>query len=192
NGTKKWSSDQILQLVSISENCVYAIDFQNNLIILNKNNGQRIKTLTIPYRTTVLCNGETDRIYLFSADGLIQCLHETQLQTPIIHHPDSYHIAADLAAAVDSKSSAGNDATPARVPQAGDNAGLNNDNSEDEDFQATDNYPDVEPADTENDEEMDEEEDEDIFGTDSDDSPSSAPVPNDGNDEEEEDPFDNL
>lgn len=82
-GAQLWWTPQIKRFVARSKNRVYASNKTGQLQILDARNGARLDTLlthNLPFQPT---NTETDRIYLASADGLIQCLREIDLVTPL-------------------------------------------------------------------------------------------------------------
>jgi hypothetical protein len=62
---------------------VYAADARGQLLILDAAKGTRLATLPLAESTVPLVNQQTDRIYLASESGLIQCLHEIALTEPL-------------------------------------------------------------------------------------------------------------
>jgi hypothetical protein len=62
---------------------VYAADARAQLLILDAAKGTSLAMLPLADATIPLVNQQTDRIYLASASGLIQCLHETALTQPL-------------------------------------------------------------------------------------------------------------
>ena len=85
DGSEAWRADGVLRVVAASATRLYVIDTLEQLAILDIATGRRIKTLDIGNTSIQVFNSETDRVYLVSEDGLVQCLHETQLSTPIRH-----------------------------------------------------------------------------------------------------------
>ncbi len=84
-GTQKWFTPGIVQFVSASKQRVYAADKLGRIQVLNAANGARLDTIPAVGQSLRLRNDESDRIYLASATGLIQCLHEIELADPILH-----------------------------------------------------------------------------------------------------------
>ncbi|MDO4575069.1 MAG: PQQ-binding-like beta-propeller repeat protein [Planctomycetia bacterium] len=79
----KWWSPGIRQFVSCSKNRVYAIDQENNLVILDRMSGQKISSISVPTIPNRLTNIQSDRIYLATERGMIQCLRESGLEKPL-------------------------------------------------------------------------------------------------------------
>ena len=86
-GAEVWFAPGITEFCSASETKVYTIDHLNRLTTLDLKTGSRLDTLALPEFKLKLINQQTDRIYLVGDNGVIQCLHEIGLQTPVIHTP---------------------------------------------------------------------------------------------------------
>jgi hypothetical protein len=74
-----------MQFVAMSKRRVYVVDDLERLVVLNLETGARLDALSILGHGLRLINSETDRIYLASETGLVQCLHEVELTAPIQH-----------------------------------------------------------------------------------------------------------
>jgi outer membrane protein assembly factor BamB len=85
DGRKLWWTPQIVQFVAASEKRVYAADRLGRLLVLDAQSGARLDTMAVPGLRLKLLNMQTDRIYLGTETGLIQCLHEVELTEPIRH-----------------------------------------------------------------------------------------------------------
>lgn len=84
-GAQKWFAPSIVQFVAASKQRVYAADKLGRIQVLSAANGARLDTIPAVGQSLRLRNDESDRIYLASATGLIQCLHEVELEDPIFH-----------------------------------------------------------------------------------------------------------
>ncbi|MDR0608480.1 MAG: PQQ-binding-like beta-propeller repeat protein [Planctomycetaceae bacterium] len=80
-GKEKWVTSDIRQFVSASQKRIYSIDRRSRLMILDRLTGTPIEAFDAQKFDRVLFNIETDRIYMVSDTGLIQCLYERQPQT---------------------------------------------------------------------------------------------------------------
>ena len=153
------------------------MDSLDRLAILELATGRRIKTLDIGNTTIQAFNSETDRIYLVSEDGLVQCLHETQLSEPIRHvetcETTYGRIMAEMRAASPADKEA-EDATDADEEEAAAN------NTEEEDEDPSDAFSDDEDEDPSS-----------AFGSDEEEDDGSAFDEDDGGfgEDDEEDPF---
>ena len=82
-GREIWRASNLVRTVAVSNSRLYAVDHLDRLAILDRETGARVKTLDIGNTQFQIFNAETDRIYLVSSDGLIQCLRETQQVEPL-------------------------------------------------------------------------------------------------------------
>ncbi|MDO5308447.1 MAG: PQQ-binding-like beta-propeller repeat protein [Planctomycetia bacterium] len=96
NGEEVWKAIDVQQTVAASEKCVYVVDNLNRLAALNMQTGQRLHTLDVGNVQRFVFNGETDRIYLVSDDGLVQCLREIDQTTPVIRREPLSAVRARL------------------------------------------------------------------------------------------------
>jgi len=86
-GNEIWYAPRIRQFVAASPERVYAVDMLERLVALYAKTGARLDTLwSVDPLTIRLANMETDRIYLASDTGLVQCLHEALLTEPQRHN----------------------------------------------------------------------------------------------------------
>jgi len=85
-GQEVWWAPNVERFVAASKNRVYAVDKTGRLLILNAETGQRLDSLAVEHLPIKPINTQTDRIYLASDTGLIQCLHEIELGEPIRHN----------------------------------------------------------------------------------------------------------
>jgi N-methylhydantoinase A/oxoprolinase/acetone carboxylase beta subunit len=64
---------------------VYAVDDLNALVVLDAASGAPLARMATDGRTNALVNDQTDRLFLVSTDGLVQCLHEIGATEPLYH-----------------------------------------------------------------------------------------------------------
>ncbi|HTQ40427.1 MAG TPA: PQQ-binding-like beta-propeller repeat protein [Pirellulales bacterium] len=84
-GEVMWFAPDPVQLVSVSPERVYARDQYGRVAILDAKTGARIDTFSLPQPLKTLVNDQTDRVVLYTDEGLIQCLHETGLEQPYLN-----------------------------------------------------------------------------------------------------------
>jgi outer membrane protein assembly factor BamB len=80
-----WRTPGIVQFISAGKNRVYGVDKMGQIRVLDAATGRQLDTLPVASLTIKLLNDDSDRIYLATSKGLIQCLHETGLTTPVGH-----------------------------------------------------------------------------------------------------------
>ncbi|MBQ7814295.1 MAG: PQQ-binding-like beta-propeller repeat protein [Thermoguttaceae bacterium] len=101
-GLENWRAAGVKRLISASDTRLYVFDQLDRLAILDRETGARLKTLTLAPTKFQIFNQETDRVYLVSGDGLIQCLRETQQDEPLRHRDETCaDVAARLAKAIE-------------------------------------------------------------------------------------------
>ncbi|MDR3111463.1 MAG: PQQ-binding-like beta-propeller repeat protein [Planctomycetaceae bacterium] len=78
DGKEIWYSPKITNFVAASETRVYTIDTQQQLTILDRATGARVKSMSARDYHFRYFNDETNQIILVTKDGLVQCLSEWQ------------------------------------------------------------------------------------------------------------------
>ncbi len=86
DGSEIWWSAGIVQFVAASAERVYAADKMGRLAILSAKSGARLDTLPLSDVSIRLINDATDRLYLITDTGLVQCLHEVAQTEPLRHN----------------------------------------------------------------------------------------------------------
>jgi hypothetical protein len=77
---------KVEQFLAASRERVFASDDLGRLIVLDAKTGGRLSTLPVSGMNLLPVNTITDRIYLASDTGLIQCLHDIDAPEPIMHN----------------------------------------------------------------------------------------------------------
>lgn len=102
NGKEIWNIRDIKQFVSATKNRLYALDMLGNILVINRDNGQILHSIPLTTGMRGVFNVESDRIYLIGNDGLVQCLHESQLDKPLHYRETSMDIAKKFQDRLDS------------------------------------------------------------------------------------------
>ena len=84
-GEQEWFVPGVYQFVSASPTRLYTADSSGRMLILDARSGARLGTLATENLPLKVLNLETDRIYLGTRTGMIQCLHEMELSEPFVH-----------------------------------------------------------------------------------------------------------
>jgi hypothetical protein len=84
-GSQVWWTPQIRQFVAASQQRVYTADLLGRILILSAQTGAHLDTLAAEFLPIKLVNSQTDRLYLATETGLVQCLRELELPKPIHH-----------------------------------------------------------------------------------------------------------
>ncbi len=80
-----WSTPGVTSFLAASKDRLYCRDRIGRLAILDRRTGGRIATLPGNLTDIEVLNHQTDRLFLATSSGLIQCFHEQHLEYPIIH-----------------------------------------------------------------------------------------------------------
>ena len=86
SGKDRWWAPQIVQFIAASSERVYAADKLGRIQILSAKTGARLDALPAIDLPIRLVNTDTDRLYLATETGLIQCLHEVEQAKPLLHN----------------------------------------------------------------------------------------------------------
>lgn len=86
-GTELWVTPGIEEVIASSTQRVYVRDNVGRLVALDKRTGAKLAGIPTGGFGMSLANNVTDRIYLVSNTGVIQCLREIDSSFPIVHRP---------------------------------------------------------------------------------------------------------
>jgi outer membrane protein assembly factor BamB len=87
SGAEIWSASGVNQFAAASKTRVYGVDDLGALVVLDAATGAPLGRIFRDTDTRALVNDQTDRIYLVSEDGLVQCYHELDARQPMYHRP---------------------------------------------------------------------------------------------------------
>jgi outer membrane protein assembly factor BamB len=82
-----WIAPRMTQFLAASPTRIYACDQFNRLAVLDAKSGNRLGTMPLDGTVLKLINDQTDRIILASEAGVMQCLREVELKSPVDHTP---------------------------------------------------------------------------------------------------------
>jgi len=83
-GNQVWWSPEVTRVVAAGKQRVYAADKVGRIRVLEGRSGAVLDTIAAEYLPVKLTNSETDRMFLASKTGLVQCLHEIELSQPLV------------------------------------------------------------------------------------------------------------
>jgi len=84
-GQEQWWTPQIRQFVAASKNRIFCISDAGRLLIIDRNTGGRIGAIATEGLDLNLINWRTDRIFVGTRYGVIQCLHDVEQPWPLLH-----------------------------------------------------------------------------------------------------------
>ena len=87
-GQSIWRVEGATQFVAAGKSRIYATDQNDNLVVFNAADGVKLDAIPTGGATTGFMNIDTDRIFLIGESGLIQCLHESEQEQPIVLNKD--------------------------------------------------------------------------------------------------------
>ena len=85
-GKQIWWAPELLHFVAAGKQRVYAADKLGRLRILDARTGAMLDSLPTIAMPIKISNGQTDRIYLATEGGTIQCLREVEQTNPIVYN----------------------------------------------------------------------------------------------------------
>ncbi len=86
-GAALWEAPEVTQFAAASRTRVYGVDELNALVVLDAANGALLTRMPSDGTLNALVNDQTDRLYLVTDEGTVQCLHEIGANEPLIHNP---------------------------------------------------------------------------------------------------------
>jgi outer membrane protein assembly factor BamB len=98
-GEDLWWAPGARRFIAATEDKVYASTNTGLLLVLDIKSGSVLSEIPINPTDRVFVNNQTDRIYIGTKSGLVQCLHEQGAYWPTIHVTGGELAAADAAAA---------------------------------------------------------------------------------------------
>ncbi len=85
DGEELWWTPRVTELLAASPTRLYGRDTTGKTLVLRADNGAVVDTLPTQLSDLTVTNDRTDRIYLATREGLIQCLREVALPEPVVH-----------------------------------------------------------------------------------------------------------
>ncbi len=84
-GQEKWWAPDIHGFVAASANRIYCTDRFGKMIVLDIETGGRFAAIPMEGLDVKFMNLQTDRLFVGTKTGQLQCLHEAQLEKPLFH-----------------------------------------------------------------------------------------------------------
>ena len=79
----------IVKFLGATEESVFALNKQNTLLVIDINSSQTVGAVPVGNIDNVLTNYATDRIYISTDGGLIECVREASSETPVFHNREA-------------------------------------------------------------------------------------------------------
>lgn len=112
-GRPLWQVGGAAQFVALGQRYTYGMDRFGSLIAIDNQSGGVAGRLITGESNQALVNDKSDRIFLISADGLVQCLHEIGADEPTWHREQAQTEAETEAQPAEGTTSEGAASTPA-------------------------------------------------------------------------------
>lgn len=87
DGVMKWVTPGVAKFIAQSETRVYGLDRFGGVLVLDGETGVVLHRTDSRSAFNPVLNTQTDRLYVFSDDGLLQCFHEIGADEPFLHRP---------------------------------------------------------------------------------------------------------
>ncbi|MCH7729308.1 MAG: PQQ-binding-like beta-propeller repeat protein [Planctomycetes bacterium] len=89
---ERWFVPHIKQFLSASEKRVYVLADTGRMLVLDRKTGGRITSVDLGQIDLKFINMQSDRLFLGTSTGLIQCLHEPEYGLPLLHAEDEQRL----------------------------------------------------------------------------------------------------
>ncbi|MEN1678368.1 MAG: PQQ-binding-like beta-propeller repeat protein [Planctomycetota bacterium] len=86
-GARLWVSPGAARFVAASQERVYGLSDLGDLLVMDLKTGAVQARARNRGLNTAVLNDQTDRLYIYSDDGLLQCFHELGADEPYYHQP---------------------------------------------------------------------------------------------------------
>lgn len=107
NSQQIWQNKNIVRLLAVTPDRIFGMDKLGFIHILSADTGRSLGQLQTESISFPVVNHVSDRIYLVTDTGLVQCLRDARLSKPHYHSPKKSNIANDNQAGRDGKSAEG-------------------------------------------------------------------------------------
>jgi outer membrane protein assembly factor BamB len=87
SGAGIWEAPHIAQFAATSKDRVYGVNDFGEFVVLDAATGATLARIRSDRPIQALVNDQTDRVYLVSDDGIVECLHEVGMKVPMYHAP---------------------------------------------------------------------------------------------------------
>ena len=86
-GQRIWPSsfEQARKFVAATADHVYCTTDFGQMVALDAKTGRQVSEIPLNLNDRVFANNKTDRIYIATPDGALQCLHEIGANLPTLH-----------------------------------------------------------------------------------------------------------
>lgn len=85
SGQEEWWTPGVYGFVAASRNRLYCTNESGRMVIVDSATGARRGILPTELLNVKLINTQTDRLYMGTRNGLLQCLHEPEHDWPLLH-----------------------------------------------------------------------------------------------------------
>jgi outer membrane protein assembly factor BamB len=85
DGVQKWPPVRVREFIAASNDRIYCTTRTGALAVFDAATGSRRGSIDVTTLDLRIPNWQTDRIYVGTKRGLIQCLHELPLDLPVVH-----------------------------------------------------------------------------------------------------------
>jgi outer membrane protein assembly factor BamB len=118
-GSEEWQVAAMRQLIASTSDRLYCVNDAGRLAILDLTNGAQLTSLNIGAVDVAYVNAQTDRLFIGTQNGQLQCLREAKQPWPLIH-PGVIPAPKEAAPAAKKKKKAATEAAKPEKP-ASDN-----------------------------------------------------------------------
>ena len=89
SGIGMWEAPHVKQFAAASKDRVYGVNDLGEFVVLNAATGATLAKIRADRPIHALVNDQTDRVYLVSEDGMVECLHEVEHEGADLSQPEA-------------------------------------------------------------------------------------------------------
>lgn len=118
-GRRVWPSsfEQARKFVAATADRVYCTTDMGQMVALDAKTGRQVSQIPLSLNDRVFANNQTDRIYIATPDGALQCLHELGAVLPTLHLVEPVEPPAAADAEAGEEGAADPDASDVAAPE---------------------------------------------------------------------------
>jgi hypothetical protein len=112
-----WWTPNIVKFLAASKNYIYGLNSIDQIVKLDPESGVPVQHFSAVPFDIELFNIQSDRLYLITRQGLVQCLRETALEEPLRHRYTKKEIAEAEARLIEERKKAFTGGAPKVTPE---------------------------------------------------------------------------
>ena len=115
-GSELWTATGVRAFLAGNEKRIYLLTLRGNLLAMDAGSGSRLGEIPAPQIDLPFLNTKSDRVFLITRRGLVQCLRESDAVFPLLHYWEQAQETPKLKKGPVKKAGETENATPEAAP----------------------------------------------------------------------------